>query len=275
MTLSYRLAALLDSSVLRPIIASIATLLRWPASGGGQRFSVDRQGRWVNRCPTATIVSPLIHTVPAADHARLAADQWNWDYPLEAGDTVIDIGAGIGEDSVYFARAVGAGGRVIAIEAQPTTFACLEATIARSNLTNVCALQCAITDRDAPVTIDVSDNHVANSIIGTSGGITVPGRSLDSLAAELQLDRIDLVKMNIEGAEQFAVRGMGAIAKKVRHVVISCHDFISDGGGDDQLRTFAEVEQALDRLGFDTRSRPDHALPWVRYYLYGRNRALA
>lgn len=275
MSMTYRLATLFDSAGLRRLIAPIATVMRWRASGGRQRFAVDRQGRWINRCDRATIVSPLIHTVPAEFHAGLAADQWNWDYSLKAGDTVIDVGAGIGEDSVYFANAVGPGGQVVSIEAQPATFACLEATIARSRLANVRAMQCAITDRDGPVSIDMSENHVANSIIGGGGGVTVPGRSLDSLAAELKLARIDLLKMNIEGAEQYAVRGMDGIVPIVRNLVISCHDFISDAGGDPRLRTFAEVGQVLEQLGFDLRTRPDHALPWVRYYLYGRNRALA
>jgi hypothetical protein len=66
---------------------------------------------------------------------------------------------------------------------------------------------------------------------------------------------------------------MTELSRRIRHVVISCHDFIGEAGGGDQFRTFGEVRQRLEELGFDLSTRPDHPQPWVRFYVYGRNRA--
>lgn len=265
----------MDKAGLRPLIAAAASAARWATRRGDQRFSVDPSGNWVNRQPDATIVSPTIHASRFDAYRGLVLDNWAFQYRPKAGDTVIDVGAGVGEEAVVFSKLVGEQGRVISIEADPATLACLEETVRRSSLDNVTTVSCAIADRDGPVVIDQTDSHIANSIMTGSTGCEVPGRSLDSLADELGLAQIDLLKMNIEGAERLAVKGMNRIARNLRHVVISCHDFIADGGGSAEFRTFDEVRQSLEALGFDIETRPDHADPWTRYYIYGSNRALS
>ena len=46
-------------------------------------------------------------------------DYWLQHYRPQEGDVIVDVGAGRGEDTVTFSRAVGQTGRVIAIEAHP------------------------------------------------------------------------------------------------------------------------------------------------------------
>jgi FkbM family methyltransferase len=58
------------------------------------------------------------------------------------------VGAGIGIESILYSRAVGANGRVIAIEAHPRTYACLVKTCEYSSLTNVTPLNIALVDRE-------------------------------------------------------------------------------------------------------------------------------
>jgi FkbM family methyltransferase len=265
----------LDEAGLRPVIAAAATTARWASGRRGQNFFVDRSGNWVNRQVEATVVSPTIHSSPFAAYRAVVLDQWTFQYCPQPGDIVFDVGAGVGEEAIVFSKLVGTAGRVLSIEADPSTFACLTETIRRSSLTNVTPLSCAITARDGPVTIAQSDNHIANTIIADVQGREVPGRTLDSLTRELGLDRIDLLKMNIEGAERDAVKGMTQLAKSVGHMVISCHDFIADGGGSAAFRTFHEVSRSIEALGFDIETRPDHSHPWTRYYIYARNRAFA
>ena len=57
--------------------------------------------------------------------SRDAEDYWFHLYKPRAGDTIVDIGAGRGEDVFAFSRAVGPGGRVWAIEPHPVSFAAL------------------------------------------------------------------------------------------------------------------------------------------------------
>lgn len=238
--------------------------------GDRRRFEVDRQGRWVNRQPEATIVGPELHTSTFAQVEEMVLDYWCSFYRPGPGDVVVDVGAGIGEDAVVFSRIVGDTGQVIAIEAHPATCSMLEATVRESGLANVRPLQLAIADQDGSLFIGDDDHHLANSVIARNqGGVEVKAQSLDSLAAELGLGRIDFLKMNIEGAERLAVLGMERIAPQVRNVAISCHDFIADGGGGDEFRTREEVTATLRKLGFETRRRDDSAHPWTRDVVFG------
>jgi FkbM family methyltransferase len=254
-------------------------LRRWVARAASmaysqQDFEVDRDGHWVNRQPRATFVSPEIHTASYDHVERTVLDAWGWDYLPRPGDTVVDVGAGIGEEAVVFSTLVGRRGRVISIEAHPETFACLEATIVRSDLRNVTAVNCAIADRNGELSISAGPSHLGpshlmNTVLNTGSGTKVPARTMDSLAEELGIQDVDLLKMNIEGAERMAVEGFDRLAPRVRHAVISCHDFVATHfGGASHYRTRDHVRAALEARGFVVRSRPDAADSWVRDYLY-------
>jgi FkbM family methyltransferase len=147
-------------------------------------------------------------------------DNWAWQYRPQEGDTIIDVGAGVGEEAVVFSKIVGPRGRILAIEAHPATFACLEATVQHSNLTNVIPIWCAVTDWDGTVTINDGDNHLASSVLMGGRGQSVPSRSLDSLATELELGPVALLKMNIEGAERAGGPGHDGL---VEAYSLCCH----------------------------------------------------
>lgn len=259
----------LDGQGFRKLTARLASLVYGAVRGGRQSFSVDESGRWVNHQPEATIVNPIAHTTSYVAYREWVLDNWCWKYVPQSGDTVIDVGAGIGEEAVVFSHLVGARGRVISIEAHPGTFACLQETIRRSHLSNVTALNLALGERDGIATISNSAEHLKNSIVAGEGATEVPMRSLDSLARELGIGLVALLKMNIEGAERFAVPGMRESSPKVAHLCISCHDFLADRGDGEELRSKREVRAALLAFGYQLSTRPDHPDPWVRDYFYG------
>lgn len=265
----FQIAERLDRRGLRrPIAAAASTVMK--LRGDDRRFGVDRHGRWVNAQPDATFVSPDVHTARYPQVEAVVLDYWCQFYRPQAGDIIVDVGAGIGEDAVVFGKLVGPSGRVIAVEAHPGTFAALQATVRATGLDNVLPLQRAIADRSGTLRIGNSEDHLGNSVIsGNAEGVSVQAQSLDELGAELALPRIDLLKMNIEGAERLAVKGMKAIAPSVRQVAISCHDFIADRGGGNEFRTLHEVRQTLEDLGFTVRRRDHAPNDWTRDTLFG------
>ncbi len=138
-----------------------------------------------------------------------------------------------------FQGCVGESGRVISIEAHPTVFRCLSKMCAANRLENVTLVQAAVADHETEVQLTDSHEHEGNSIIGTASGVRVACTTLDSLFRSLGLLRVDLLKMNIEGAERLALAGMREMVKKTKNICISCHDFLADGGG----RTNSERSQ--------------------------------
>jgi len=149
-------------------------------------------------------------------------------YQPKAGDTVIDIGAGVGEEVLPVSDLVGAMGKIHAIEANPNTFAVLKYYCANNRLTNAVLHNLAITEKSGAIFIEDDGGYgVQNAISMNQTGkmIEVNATSLDDFMEFNKIKSVDLLKVNIEGAERFVVKGMDRSVSKIKRVAISCHDF--------------------------------------------------
>ena len=224
-----------------------------------------RDGEWIHWYRGARIPhAGLGRAAPPAVFTAQARDLFLYEYTPQPGDVVFDVGAGIGAETLLFSRLVGAGGRVVAIEAHPRTYARLALLCRVNRLDNVVPLQVAASYEEGTVAISDTAQHLRNAL--GADGVPVRARRLDTIASELGIDGVDFLKMNIEGAERDAVH---ALPRGTRHVCISCHDFLADAGGPDVLRTKEHVRRFLVEKGFHVTSREDAAEPWTRDYLYG------
>jgi FkbM family methyltransferase len=232
-----------------------------------------RDGAWIHHYRGAKIPhAELGRAAPPHVFTARAHEMFIDGYKAREGEVVFDIGAGIGTETLVFSRLVGVSGRVVSIEAHPRTFRRLVDLCRVNRLSNVTTLQVAVADREGAAVISDLDNHLRNTLLQEGDqGIEVRVRRIETIAAELGITSIDLLKMNIEGAEKNAIRGVGALLAKTRNVCISCHDFLADEGGGDELRTKTLVREFLTANGFAVTSREDAVAPWVRDCLYGRN----
>lgn len=87
--------------------------------------------------------------------------------------------------------------------------------------------------------------------------------------------RIHFLKMNIEGAERFAIRGMRETLRQTEALCVCSHDFLADAGGEDGLRTKGLVGESLRECAFRVVRRPEPNLaPYVRDRVWGYNQQL-
>ncbi len=135
---------------------------------------------------------------------------------LQPGQVVVDIGANIGLFSLMAAELVGPRGSVIAYEPHPDTFRELRDNIDRNGYTNVQTVPCALSDTTGVLRMNVFTDRDLNSVAlkADIGVIEVPARTLDDSLEELGIQRCDLIKMDIEGAEWFALRGIDRTLKR-------------------------------------------------------------
>ncbi len=210
------------------------------------------------------------------DYLReLLRDTYAFHYMPKAGDCVVDIGSGLGEETVVYGVSVGAQGKVHALEANPVTFKGLEYMCSQNGFSWVSPHNVAIFNRDGEVTIeDDKNNYLTNTINAGSGQVTslqVKATTLDSLVRQSGITRIDFLKSNIEGAEQFLIEGMSESLPTIRHICISCHDFrhVYHRNGEFYL-TKSKVRTFLERHGFEimTRATGNHAIDDC---IYARN----
>ena len=130
---------------------------------------------------------------------------------VQRGDIVLDCGANVG---VFVREALADGAKlVVAIEPAPENIECLRRNFkAETAAGTVVVVPQGVWDRDDVLTMHIDANNSArNSIVGRFGPalaeVKVPLTTIDKLVAQLKLERIDFIKMDIEGAEGRALAG--------------------------------------------------------------------
>lgn len=194
-----------------------------------------------------------------------AEEFWFARYRPVEGDVIVDIGAGQGEDLQAYLDAVGPTGRVIMIESDLDSFKALAA--ACKPYPNVFCSRVAAADSErlmwACKGATWEENYVVEDEPSEGEYTGVAGVPLDLHLDQLGVSRIDLLKMNIEGAERFALPGMATTLELAENAVIAAHDFRADRGDGEQFRTRADVVDAMEAAGFTAEvSAEDHVYGW-------------
>ena len=142
----------------------------------------------------------------------------------------IDVGAHVGKYTVHLARQLqNSGGKVIAIEAHPQNSEALAANIKLNGLDNVIVLNAACWDENDTVRLYRDSGSTAStthSLIDEFQGayVSVGARKLDDMLRELEIDIVDLMKLDIEGAEAECFRGAQEFlsGNKIRKALFEC-----------------------------------------------------
>jgi len=210
-----------------------------------------------------------------AKYLRDADDYWFHVYKPRAGDVIVDIGAGRGEDVYAFAKKVGPAGRVWAIEAHPESYAALEALCEENAFDQVTCLRYACVDVPAQLqieTLPVWESNFVRPGEATATSFAVEGVTFDELAARYHIGPIDFLKMNIEGAERTALPGCREALERTAHVCIAAHDFRAARGEGEAFRTLAFVREFLTECGFALTTRDEDPRYYVPYHVHGVRR---
>lgn len=195
------------------------------------------------------------------------------NYQLKDSDTVVDLGAGEGEEISRYLKEIGKNGTLIAIESHPDAFRRMSKMVALNRFDNVICLNAAVSDREGTkVEIDSSTYSHSSSVrfSDLKEASDFSSSTLDTLLLSMGIYQIDFLKMNIEGSEIMAVEGMSKIIDRVQNVTISCHDFLAK----EEFCTFDRVWELLMPHFHLSKNDPSELYPWQKYYIFGKSRYL-
>ena len=214
-----------DKAVLRRSIISAPVdifrgLDRWrdPVVSENCRIRANGIGIFSVRAHT----DDLYHTLPSREISIIDLIQSR----LRANDVFVDAGANIGIYSVLASRLVGEYGRVISFEMMPETASILRTHLSENQCHNATVVEGALSEAPGQTVIAYAEGgkHGQSSILRKVGCVEVSVET-KTLKEELKdIPAIQLMKMDLEGAELAALKGMGRDLQKVRSIIFENRD---------------------------------------------------
>lgn len=172
--------------------------------------------------------------------------------PFMDGDVVVDAGARIGAFAAKVSGAVGKRGRVIAVEPEPRNFDLLCKNIKTNRLDNVTPIQKMLWSETRPLDLFLSGSAAAHSaycdaFYGSTGqSISATADTMDGILEKLGIGSADFIKMDIEGSEIEALKGMRRILESEVQLSIAAYHPV------DGTLTHTRIVPYLEQLGFKT-----------------------
>jgi FkbM family methyltransferase len=143
---------------------------------------------------------------------------------LSPGSVFIDVGANMGIYTLVASRLVGEAGRVIAFEPSAQSLPLLLENIELNSLKNVCAFPVALADRVGKARLYHQGVPECNSLArdpswgGEAEEVTM--ETLDNIVKGASVTRVDVIKIDVEGAEELVLRGAANVLASMRPAVI-------------------------------------------------------
>jgi len=149
---------------------------------------------------------------------------------VQSGDIVLDCGAYIGDTALYFCEKMQRNGKVFCFEPSPEIFEKLQRNIKVLSLAdNAIPINRGLSNNEGKLTFSHNEHMMGASRILSDGEIEVDVTTIDRFVEEMNLNCVNFIKMDIEGAECDALRGgMNTIKHHRPKMAISIYHKISD-----------------------------------------------
>jgi FkbM family methyltransferase len=146
---------------------------------------------------------------------------------LQPGMTFVDVGANVGYYTALAAeRVAGNGGRVLALEPSPYAFERLRSMILANRLEHVTPVHAGLSDAPGHLNLYLgvgSHNHAPTMVAHENAEATrVTVLTLDEETERLGIDRIDMIKIDVEGYEPKVLAGARRLLREGRIRAILC-----------------------------------------------------
>lgn len=171
---------------------------------------------------------------------------------IDEGDTVLDLGGNLGTSAMLFSRLVGPRGRVHSFE--PIFHRVLGRNLRENGVGNVEVVPLGVADAPGEIEFAVSDAGIDSRIACPAHGAIRNRRpvrltSLDDYVEREGIGRVDFIKMDIEGAEELALRGARRVIGEFRPK-LTIASYHTDPTGEPQ---HPKLVRHLDQLGYQIR----------------------
>ena len=172
----------------------------------------------------------------------------NTSVSVQEGDVVFDLGGHLG---MFTRTALNRGvGKVVVFEPEPTNIDCFKKTFEEELAdSKVVLVEAAAWSSVTTLTFtqETGEHQSARARVSRSGEMEVPATTVDATVAQLGLQRVDFIKMDIEGSETHALRGGADAMQRFRPQMALCIYHRSDDG-ETIPRTVMEIRSDYEQM---------------------------
>lgn len=149
-----------------------------------------------------------------------------WKKTAANSTTVLDIGGNVGYYSLMASPLINKDGAIFLFEPVSVNLRRAEVNIALSGFDNIHCIKKAISDQPGTIRIRIADENnlgmsgMADSINSDGQDEIVEGITLDKFVYDKQLKNIDLIKVDVEGAEPLVIRGGSWVLRKYSPIIM-------------------------------------------------------
>jgi FkbM family methyltransferase len=209
------------------------------------KLKIMKKGdRWLIQRQEMTLLSPTPKFVYFS--FKGFEDKFERFFKIERGETVLDVGACIGDTTFPMAVKVGVDGFVIAVEPHPINIECLKLNLA--SFRNVEVVEKAVWNTTGVIRFNVSKTPSGHSILEHPERDRYTEVSCDTLDNIVGDRKIDFAKIDVQGAEVQVLEGGARFLRTTRKLVVEAHDQYNV-----KRRTFPIVIKILKESGYETR----------------------
>lgn len=213
---------------------------------GGRPVDVESVGAKMRLYPQNNVAEKRLLFTPQyfdPKERALLAERLRGDFVF------LDVGASVGGYALFVAARAGARARILAVEPLPELFERLVYNIGQNVFANVKAVSCALADRDGEITLFTNAHNRGEASVrvvsadARGARLRVPAKSLLSILVEEGYERLDAIKLDIEGAEDLVLDPFFRDAPPSLWPRLIIMEFALLRGG-------AQLEQRLRALGY-------------------------
>lgn len=188
-------------------------------------------------------------------------------YIPKTNDVILELGSGIGNESIYMSKLIGEGGKIYCVEPLLEIFETLKKTVKSNHINNMSLINKALYNKKTKIGFSSGENWLASKIDNNSENL-IETFTLNDFVFDNKINKINFCKINIEGAERFIVNDSNDFFDICDNLAIECHDFFYGKENPEEYMTYELVKKFLISKNFNIEKSNRNKLDLDKYFIH-------
>ena len=185
-------------------------------------------------------------------------------YKPKKNDTVLELGAGIGNETLFMSNLIGTNGKIYALEPFEPIFELLNINKKINNLQNIKIIKKALYKEKTKIGFFSDQESWLNGKINSNSSTLVETFTLNSFIEDYNISIVNFCKINIEGAERYVLDNSDKFFNICQNLAIECHDFLEGN----ENKTHQIVKDFLIAKNYKIHKNTRNKTPVERFFIY-------